>query len=462
MTDNGHGEARGFHGKGTWCEGGRCRVGLILFALFAAAIAMAILVPGKGLEASRRKGPYLILNGDSTSMTVLWQLDGTAACTLEWGRDTGYAMGRVETTEYGSDHQHAHVIDGLVPGTLYQYRVWMAGHPYTGSFRTPPDPATDRLKFMAYGDTRSYPWVHDQVASAMLAGMNRDPGYRTFLLVVGDLVSHGRLEADWDEQFFDPTYPRIQELLASLPYQSCIGNHELKGDGDDLFLKYFPYHWTSSHYGSFDYGPAHFTYVDQYVDDSPGSAQYAWIVSDLAGTDRPWRFVVLHEPGFSAGGHGDNEGVQRDLQPLFEKYGVAMVFAGHNHYYARAVAGGVQHITTGGGGAPLYDPDPGAPDVVATGKTYHFCRIEIEGRRLSFQAVTPDGTVIDSFRMVRSLVRGRPPRVLPVTGAEDHAPAAVGDASWPAGSTRAPIPGPSHTLPATGSPAPTPTLPRPQ
>ncbi|NOZ94081.1 MAG: metallophosphoesterase family protein [Acidobacteria bacterium] len=459
MTDSGHRDAGRLRGNGVWCGGGRCRVGLVLFAIFAASIAMAILLPGKGSETSRRKGPYLILNGDNTSMTVLWQLDGTATCTLEWGRDTSYGMGHVETTEHGSDHQHAHVIDGLVPGALYDYRVWMGGHPYTGSFRTPPNRAADHVKFMAYGDTRSYPWVHDQVASAMLA---RDPGYRTFLLVVGDLVSHGRREADWDEQLFDPTYTHIQELLASLPYQSCIGNHELKGDGDDLFLKYFPYRWISSHYGSFDYGPAHFTFVDQYVDYSPGSAQYAWIVSDLAATDRPWRFVVLHEPGFSAGGHGDNEEVQRDLEPLFERYGVAMVFAGHNHYYARAVAGGVQHITTGGGGAPLYDPDPGAPKVVAVGKTYHFCRIEIEGGRLSFQAVTADGTVIDSFQMVRSLVRGRPPRMLPSTGTEDHASAAGRDMPRPAGSTPAPIPRSPHTLPATGSPPPTPTLPRQQ
>jgi len=389
----------------------------LFFVLLVFGLVVGTCFPNDAWAASRRKGPYLIMTGDPTSMTVLWQLDGTAPCTLEWGTEPGYGMGRVQTTEYGNDHQHAHVISGLDAGTLYHFRVWMDGHPYTGAFRTPPGLGADHLKFMAYGDTRSYPSVHDKVAAAMLHEMELDPEYGTFLVVVGDLVSHGREESDWDQQFFDAAYPHIQELLASVPYHSCLGNHDLKGSGEDLFSKYLPYRWTAPHYGSFDYGPAHFTYVDEYLNYSPGSSQYQWIVSDLAATKKPWRFVVLHEPGWSTGNHSNDTDVQRYLQPLFERYGVAVVFAGHNHYYARAVVNGVQHITTGGGGAPLYEPDEDAPFVVAASKSYHFCRIEIDKGRLSFEAVTPDGTVIDSFSILRGLVRGRARRVRPAGSA---------------------------------------------
>jgi hypothetical protein len=73
------------------------------------------------------------------------------------------------------------------------------------------------------------------------------------------------------------------------------------------------------------------------------------------------------------------------------------LFAGHNHYYARAVVNGVQHVTTGGGGAPLYTPDPGYPNVVATTETHHFCKVKLVGDVLDFKAVTPAGAVIDSF-----------------------------------------------------------------
>ena len=353
------------------------------------------------------------MTGNPTSMTVLWQLDGTAACTLEWGTDPGYGLGRVETTESGNDHRHAHTITGLEPGRLYHYRVWMDGRPYPGTFRAPPPASARRVKFMVYGDTRSHPEVHDRVAAAMLDRMERDGAFRTLVVAVGDLVSRGREEASWDEELFAADHPHIQDLLASAPYHSCIGNHELRGSGGDLFARYFPYRWTAPHYGSFDYGPAHFTYVDQYVDYSPGSPQYTWIVSDLAATRKRWRFVVLHEPGWSAGGHGDEEAVQEYLQPLFERYGVAMVFAGHNHYYARAVVGGVQHVTTGGGGAPLYEPDAGRPGVVAASRSHHYCTVAIEGPRLTFEALTPEGTVLDSFTTVRGLVRGRSRRIRP-------------------------------------------------
>jgi len=381
--------------------------------LVACLVAGGMFLAGASEAASRRKGPYLILTGNNTSMKVLWQLYDTATCTLEWGTDRGYRLGRVQTTEYGDDHQHAYTIEHLEPGTLYFYRVWMDGQPYESTFRTPPPAESVNVRFMAYGDTRSQPSVHDGVAATMLQQMERDPECASFLVVVGDLVSRGRDEPDWDEQLFAAAYPNIQQLLASVPYQSCIGNHELKGIGGDLFSKYFPYAWTAHHYGSFDYGPAHFTYVDQFVDYAPGSDQYAWIASDLARTKKPWRFVVLHEPGWSAGGHKNNADVQQYLEPLFEKYGVAIVFAGHNHYYARAVVNGVQHITTGGGGAPLYRADPGMPNVVSVSKSYHYCRVRIAGRRLDFQAIRTNGAVIDTFHTIRNLARGPQRRAIP-------------------------------------------------
>jgi len=194
-------------------------------------------------------------------------------------------------------------------------------------------------------------------------------------------------------------------MLADLPYHSSVGNHEFYGSGNYYtFKKYFRYPYVADHYWSFDYGPAHFLVMDQYVSYSPGSPELTWIENDLAATEKPWKFIVLHEPGWSAGGgHGNNYSVQQYIQPLCEEYNVPIVFGGHNHYYARAVVNGITHITTGGGGAPLYSPDPNSPYVVAASKSHHFCKIEINGNTLNFTAVKPNGTVIDSFTIVLSL-----------------------------------------------------------
>jgi hypothetical protein len=184
-------------------------------------------------------------------------------------------------------------------------------------------------------------------------------------------------------------------MLAEVPYHACMGNHEGSGV---LFREYFPYPFVSDRYWSFTYGPVHFLVMDQYVSYAPGSLQLTWLEDELAASTKPWKIVYLHEPGWSAGGHGNNASVQQYIQPLCEAYGVKILLAGHNHYYARCTYNGVQHITTGGGGAPLRTPDPSEPYVRFCAEAHHFCKVEIRGRSLKLTAVRPDGSVLDEFR----------------------------------------------------------------
>lgn len=344
--------------------------------------------------AALRKSPYLVWPGDPTMMQVLWQAPATWPCTFEWGTDTSYALGSVQTTEFGDDHQHQQTLTDLTPGQKYNFRVIFDATIYTGSFVAAPPVGTSKLKFIAYGDTRTNATVHNQVAGQMLHSVDVDPERQTLIVSVGDIVTNGDDEAAWDNEYFQAVYANIRRMGSMLPFQACMGNHE---DSGTLFQKYFPYPAVAGRYWSFDYGPAHFTVIDQYVNYAPGSAQYEWIRNDLMTATRPWRFVVLHEPGWSAGGsHPNNVAVQDWLQPLFAQYGVSIVFGGHNHYYARAVVGGVQHLTTGGGGAPLYEPVPTSENVVVAAKSYQYCRITIDGPRLGFASVNGT-TVLDTF-----------------------------------------------------------------
>jgi hypothetical protein len=353
-----------------------------------------VITSNPAVAQSMRKGPYLIYPGTNTEMQVLWQRTAVETCTVEWGTDLTYSLGSEETTEYGGDHQHTHTITGLTPGTLYYYRVSVAAEEHTGSFRAAPATDATQLKYIAYGDTRSYPADHDGVAASIMSEYIADPAFQTMLISVGDLVNNGNLEADWDNQFFDPTYTNIQTMLSEMPYQSCMGNHEGTGV---LFTKYFPYPFVSGRYWSFDYGPAHFICVDQYTSYSTGSAQLTWIENDLAASTKEWNFIYLHEPGWTSGHHSNEIPVQDYIQPLCEQYGVPIVFGGHNHYYSRALVNGVHHITTGGGGAPPYSPTAGYPYIVYKISAYHYCMVEIDGAFLDFTARTRSGTVIDTF-----------------------------------------------------------------
>jgi len=231
----------------------------------------------------------------------------------------------------------------------------------------------------------------------MVKLIKEDKSNQTFIVSTGDMVANGDNESDWTEQFFDPKYKGIQQMLANMPYMTAMGNHEGQGK---LFEKYFPYDYDSKEqfYYSFNYGIVHFIVIDQFADYSEGSEQYKWIIHDLENSKAKWNIAMMHMPGFTAGGHKNNKDVQNILQPIFEKYNVKLVLTGHNHYYARAEVGGITHITTGGGGAPLYVPKK-KRHIITIDRSYHFCKIDVSSDSLSISAIRNDGTLIESFKI---------------------------------------------------------------
>jgi len=342
------------------------------------------------------KNPYLISNGNNTEMQVLWQLNEKRVSEIFWGTDSSYSSGSAKTSEYGDDHQHKYLITGLTPNTKFYYNVSVDDVSKTGSFLTPPKADATELKFLAYGDTRSYPENHNKVAKQIYETIKEDPGYQSFILFNGDFVDDGDIESDWDLEFFDPQYKYIQYLLSHVPFQSSMGNHEHSGI---LFEKYFPYPFINKRYWSFDYGPAHLIILDQYRDLGKDSEQLNWLKQDLAKNKKKWKIICLHEPGWTAGVHDNNQDVQEYIQPLCIKHDVKLVLAGHSHYYARAVVDGINHISTGGGGAPLYTPDPDKSYITKAVKTHHFLKIHIKDNRLICTAIDAKGFVIDSFSL---------------------------------------------------------------
>jgi len=355
------------------------------------------------------KGPYLIYPGTNSQMKVIWQLDTNIICQIQWGFDTNYSGGNIAINSYESDsYLYGFVISNLVPGSRYFYRVTESGNYHSGSFRAALPETANNIKFLAYGDTRADYGVydmsnHDIANAAMVVSFTNDPDYQTFVLQTGDKVYYGRTESYWANQFFNRAQTNALFLQANLPIMTVKGNHDidfLPGfDEGDLHKKYWPYPYISSNkdYWSFDYGPVHIALIDQYITYTNNSEQLLWLETDLAATDKLWKFIILHEPGWSSGPQINNVNVQNVIQPLCEQYNVTIVFSGHCHNYSRCETNGVTHLTTGGGGAPLAAISPGYPAVMMATSTYHYCKIDIQDCFLDFEALTVSGTIFDSF-----------------------------------------------------------------
>lgn len=152
---------------------------------------------------------------------------------------------------------------------------------------------------------------------------------------------------------------------------------------------------------SFDWGPVHFVALDT---ERVGAEQAEWLDRDLEQNTLPWSVAYMHRPPYSSGKHGGSESVREAFSPLFEKHGVPLVLAGHDHDYERTrVIAGVTYVVTGGGG---YGVRPvGSSDfTVRSLSIFHFVRVEVNPQRLLLEAIDTDGAVFDSVEISKPAV----------------------------------------------------------
>ncbi len=236
-----------------------------------------------------------------------------------------------------------------------------------------------------YGDTRSDNITHQKVVRSIIEA-KPDVVFHT-----GDLVFDGRVVEFWD--VFNKTTARLQKRVDFYP---VLGNHEYNAP---LFFDNFDLPGNERWY-FVERDNIHFTVLDSNSDISVGSEQYKWLELDLKniGDNIKFRTVIFHHPPFSSAVYSNQgEAVRNSIVPLFEKYGVDIVFNGHGHSYERLLFNNIYYIVTGGGGAPLHPPRRKSPYSQRFIKTYHFCRLFVVGSRLIVEVWDVDLKLIDWF-----------------------------------------------------------------
>ena len=259
-----------------------------------------------------------------------------------------------------------------------------------------------------------------------------------FVINAGDMVDNGKNFTQWGYAL--NTY---QPLFANYSQIFTAGNHEGNTYGMTNFFDYaIPTDNDGNPlitdvlggvYYSFDYANAHFVVLNTNDADvnGLGTTQLDWLKKDLEGSNKKWKFVLMHKSIFSGGSHsydGEVVKMREQLVPLFAETGVNIVFGGHDHTYTSTMlidkdgnatskqdlsgtqyAGdGVLYITLGTMGTKYYEygENPsvtpkfdGDKSILHTLDSQTFGKVKVTGDKIEFVSYYYDRAT-DSLKVV--------------------------------------------------------------
>jgi predicted phosphodiesterase len=142
--------------------------------------------------------------------------------------------------------------------------------------------------------------------------------------------------------------------------------------------------------------------IDFFVLDSNyiDRKQLDWFERAIKESKSAWKMAYFHHPLYSSGAaHGSEADLRTLLEPLFVKYGLDVVFAGHEHFYERVKPQNGIYYFTCGGSAKLRTGDirkGSALTEKGDDSENTFMVVEVEKDVFTFQTVSRGGVTIDS------------------------------------------------------------------
>jgi 3',5'-cyclic AMP phosphodiesterase CpdA len=166
---------------------------------------------------------------------------------------------------------------------------------------------------------------------------------------------------------------------------------------------------------AFTKGDARFFVLDSnYMDQE----QLKWLEDQLSRSNDRWKIAYFHHPLYSSGGrHGSEVDLRASIEPLFLKYGLDIVFAGHEHFYERIKPQkGIYHFIVGGA-AKLRKGDIQRGALTAAGfdADFSFMLAELGRDALQFQVLSRVGKRVDSGTLPHPADPGKTPEGKPLT-----------------------------------------------
>lgn len=244
----------------------------------------------------------------------------------------------------------------------------------------------ESLKFAVIGDNGDGSKAQYEVGAQMMEARTLFP--YELVIMLGDNMYGRQRPRDFVTKFERPYAPILQ---AGVRFYAAMGNHD-----SSATLTYDGFNMAGRRYYTFARKNVRFFALDTNLLER---TQVQWLGDRLRETREEWRIAYFHHPLYSDGDrHGSNDELRVLLEPLLVEHGVRVVFAGHDHIYARSTPQkGIVHFVEGSSGKLRKGGvDPTARTAASFAQDQTFMLIEVVGDVMSFRTLSRTGRVVDS------------------------------------------------------------------
>jgi hypothetical protein len=243
------------------------------------------------------------------------------------------------------------------------------------------------VRFAAIGDTGTGTEKQQELADVL--NNYRQVFPFEFILMMGDNM-YGAEKAEDFRAKFENIYKKL--LDDKVKFYATLGNHD---ESNQRFYENF--NMNGEEYYRFKKGNvAFYSLNSNYMD----KRQLKWLEEQLAKDTSEWKIAFFHHPPYSSGGkHGSDTQLREVIEPVLVKYGVNVVFAGHEHFYERVKPQkGIYYFISGAGGKLRSgDVKKGSPlTEKAYDKDMSFMLLEVVKDQMHFQVISRTGETVDS------------------------------------------------------------------
>ena len=242
------------------------------------------------------------------------------------------------------------------------------------------------MRFAVIGDMGTGEKPQYELAGKMIEYRQKFPF--EFVITLGDNIYDGDAPSDYESKFERPYKPLLD---AGVKFYATLGNHDKP---NQRFYK--PFNMNGQQYYTYKKGNVRFFALDT---NYMNPRQLAWLEKELQNSGSDWNICYFHHPLYSSAAfHGSSTELRAVLEPLFVKYGVQVVFAGHDHVYERVKPQkGIYYFTEGASGS-LRTGNLRKTALTAVGydQDRSFMLVEIAGDELYFQTISRTGQTVDS------------------------------------------------------------------